>query len=219
MKVQPQGEQMDSQSLRAPITIHLEGPAVTRNRMPLRDLMLFSQQLQTAVDRIGRLLLGQSTSVQPGRKPSQIEQACTLEIVEIRGGSLTMVCDLPEERQDSLLEDLGEEEDLGEQALISFVQGIEAISSQHYSYMPKGYDKGVLLALRESGKLLDHGIERITFDLQTPKGHWGPAYTPETHARVVARIQAPVENRRTVEGRLLMGDFRETSFRCRLHPP
>ena len=204
---------MDAQGQRAPLIIHLEGPALTHHRMALRDLVLFSQQLQTAIDRIGRVLLGQNTSVRRGRKPAEIEKACTLEIVEVKGGSLTMVCDLPQEEQTSLLGNLGEE------ALISFVQGIEAIDSQPRPYMPKGYDKGVLLALREGGKLLDHGIGRITFDLRTPKGHWTPVYTPDTHSRLVAQIQEPVENKRTVEGRLLMGDFRETGFRCRLHPP
>jgi hypothetical protein len=37
--------------------------------------------------------------------------------------------------------------------------------------LPRGYDKGVLLALRMGGKLFDHGIETITFDLRTHKGH------------------------------------------------
>lgn len=203
---------MDSQGRRTPLTIHIEGPRLTRNRMALRDLILFAGQLQTAIDRIGRVLLGQNTSIRRGRKPAEIERACALEIVEVRGGSLTMTCDLPQEEQTSLIGHLGEE------ALTSFVQGIEAIDSQQRPYMPKGYDKGVLLALREGGKLLDHGIERITFDLRTPNGHWSPVYTPDTHTRIVAQIQEPVENKRTVEGRLLMGDFRETGFRCRLHP-
>lgn len=203
---------MDARERRTPLTIHLEGPALTRNRMALRDLILFAGQLQTAIDRIGRVLLGQDTSVRPGRKPAELERACALEIVEVKGGSLTMVCDLPQEEQTSLLGHLGEE------ALTSFVQGIEAIDSQQRPYMPKGYDKGVLLALREGGKLLDHGIGRITFDLRTPNGHWNPVYTPDTHTRLVAQIQEPVENKRTVEGRLLMGDFRETGLRCRLHP-
>ena len=204
---------MDAQGQRTPLIIRLEGPALTRHRMALRDFILFSQQLQTAIDRIGRVLLGQDTSVRRGRKPAEIEKACALEIAEVTGGSVTMLCDLPQEQQTSLLENLGEE------ALTSFVQGVKAIDSQQRPYMPKGYDKGVLLALREGGKLLDHGVSRITFDLRTPRGQWNSAYTPHTQARVVAQIQEPVENKRAIEGRLLMGDFRETSFRCRLHPP
>lgn len=31
--------------------------------------------------------------------------------------------------------------------------------------------------------------------------------------------QTHIRNRRTVEGRLLMGDFNETGYRCRIHPP
>jgi hypothetical protein len=85
--------------------------------------------------------------------------------------------------------------------------------------MPRGYDEGVLLALREGGKLLDHGIETITFELRTRKGRWVSRYTREVHTRIVSRIQGPIENRRTIEGRLLMGDFKEMAFRCRVHPP
>ena len=128
-----------------------------------------------------------------------------------------MICDLPVESQAELFEDVNE--DLGEEALTSFVEGIEAVGGEQPA-MPRGYDQGVLLALREGGKLFDRGIEMITFDLRTRKGHWISHYTREVHMRVVSRVQEPIENRqRTVEGRLVMGDFKESGFRCRVHPP
>jgi hypothetical protein len=202
-------------NLRAPLKIHLHGPAVRHHRIALQDFLLFARQLQTAVDRVARVIRGQGVSVQPGRKPSSIKGSCSLDILEIQGGSLTITCDLPVESQPELFEDLGEK------VLTCFVEGIEAVRGEQPA-MPRGYDKGVLLALCDVGKLFDRGIAIITFDLHTPKGHWISHYTKEVHMRVLSRVQEPIENRtmqRTVEGRLVMGDFKESGFRCRVHPP
>jgi hypothetical protein len=203
-------------NLRAPLKIRLEGPAVRHHRIALPDFVLFAQQVQTAVDRVARVLLGLGVSSQSGRKPSEIKRLCSLDIVEIRDGSLAVICDLPVQSQAELFENIAE--DLGEEALTFFVEGIEVVGGQQTT-MPRGYDKGVLLALREGGKLFDHGIETITFDLRTRKGHWISRYTREVHTRIVSRLQEPIENRRMVGGRLLMGDFKETGLRCRVHPP
>ncbi|MCL5960737.1 MAG: hypothetical protein M1358_15790 [Chloroflexi bacterium] len=197
--------------LRAPLTIYLEGPAVRRHRIALHDLVLFCRQLQTAMDRVGQVLLNESDSSRRGRKPAEVRGRCSLDLVEIRGGSLTLACDLPAQNQLSMFDDLGEK------ALTHLVQGIAAIGGADPA-LPKGYDKGVLLALREAGTLFDHGIEKISFDLRLSSGKWLTSYTHAIHSRVVARIQQPVENRRIIEGRLLMGDFKETNLRCRIDP-
>jgi hypothetical protein len=208
--------EQETPNLRAPLKIHLQGPVVRHHRLPLQDFVFFAQQVQTAVDRVARVLLGQGASTQTGRKPSEIKRSCSLDIIEVRDGSLAVICDLPVQSQVELFEDVSE--DLGEEALTSFVKGIEVVGGQQQA-VPRGYDQGVLLALREGGKLFDHGIETITFDLRTRKGRWVSRYTREVHTRIVSRIQEPIENRRTIEGRLLMGDFKETGLRCRVHPP
>ena len=202
----------DRSSHRKPLTVRFEGPAVREHRMALHDVVLFAGNLQKAVDRVARVLLGQSESVQAGRKPADIAKACSLDVVGVGAGSFTLTCDLPYDRQTDLLPDLGE------RALICLVEGIEAIG-KNGEVLPQGYDKGVLLALRESGKLLDHGVTRISYELATRKRRWRPSYTREVHDRLVARIQEPVHNRRSIEGRLLMGDFKASGLRCRVHPP
>ena len=93
---------------------------------------------------MARVIRGQGDSVQPGRKPSEIISSCSLDIVEIIGGSLTITCDLPVEHQPELFEDLGE------RALTYFVEGIKALHGEQPA-LPQGYDKGVLLALRDGG--------------------------------------------------------------------
>src|SRR5438128_1369719 len=95
--------------LRARMTIHLEGPAVSNHRIPLQDLVLFGQQWQTAVNRVARVLLGQASSAQAGRTPGEIEEACALDVVALYGGSVQLVCDLPQNKQLTFTEDLGEE--------------------------------------------------------------------------------------------------------------
>ena len=87
-------------------------------------------------------LWGQGVSIQPGRKPSEIKRSCSLDIVEGRDGSLTVICDLPVQSQAELFEDVSE--DLGEEALASFVKGIEVVGGQQPA-VPRGYDQGVLL--------------------------------------------------------------------------
>ena len=136
--------EQDTPNLRAPLKIHLQGPAVRHHRIPLQDFVLFAKQVQTAVDRVARVLLGQGISTQPGRKPSEIIRSCSLDLVEVRDGSVAVICDLPIQSQAELFEDVAE--DLGEEALTSFVEGIEGVGGQQLA-MPRGYDQGVLLAL------------------------------------------------------------------------
>jgi hypothetical protein len=197
--------------LRAPFKINFEGTAVQKKRMALPDLILFFQSIQSALERVALVLIGQEISTQPGRRPSEIKAECSLDIIEVKGGSFHILCDLPTKPQVKLYEDIGEK------ALICLVKGIEDIDTLETG-LPEGYDKGVLLSIREGGKLFQHGIEKISFDLKTRGRHLRPSLTPKKHDRIVSLIQGPIENRRTVEGRLLMGDFKETGYRCRIHP-
>ena len=87
--------EQDAPNLRAPLKIHLQGPAVRHHRLPLQDFVLFARQVQTAVDRVARVILGQGVSTQSGRKPSEIIRSCALDLVAVRDGSLTVICDLP----------------------------------------------------------------------------------------------------------------------------
>lgn len=177
------------------LRVHLEGTAVEQHRICLEDLVLLGRHLQAAVDRVGRILIGQSTSLRKGKRPEDVRALCSLQVAGLRGGgSITLECHLPPQVKPTLFGNLGE------QALTALVQGLDPLGGSEPD-LPRGYDTGVL-----------------TFDLDTSDGHVSAAYTPTTQARVVSRIQVPVVNRRTIEGRLLMGDFKETSYRCRLHP-
>ena len=116
---------MNDENLRMPLTIHLTGPAVSRHRLPLDQLTLFAEQLQFAVHRIGRVLSGEAVSLTRGPVPREVREACTLDLVAIRPGSLSLVCDLPlsslshASKQLRIFDDKG---DLGEQSLEALVR-------------------------------------------------------------------------------------------------
>lgn len=139
---------------------------------------------------------------------------------------LSIVCDLPIEIMPKTAEQLRlfdksaaeAKRELGERTLEAFVQGISIVGDET-SELPHGFDKGVLLALREGGKLFSLGLNSIDFELQCKSAKsLKSTYTPKVYERIIARIQEPVINKAIIEGLLLMGDFRDSSFACRIHP-
>jgi hypothetical protein len=201
--------------VRAPLVLHFEGPAFSRERLSARDLVSFISHLQTAVNRVASLQVGGSDSLVRGRKPSEIGAECTLDIVSVQGGgSVTVLCDLPPLNQQRL----PGYDDLGETAVRALVEGIGVITETPTS-VPAGYDKGVLLALREFGRVFESGSNKVSLDFKGPGQKVSRAYTRATYDHIVQRIRLPVKNRREVEGRLLMADFKESGLRCRIHPP
>lgn len=200
--------------LRLPLRVHFEGPAVDRQRLQLRELLTFGGHLQDALDRVARILQGDSDSVRPGRRPGDIERLCSLEVVSIEGGgSMTMTCDLPPLTQQLL----GGYSDIGEQALTTLISGLDKLDEPS-GPLPPGYDEGVLLALRDAGRTTDRGVSKVSLTLAVGKKPLSRAFTPETVRHIARRVQGPVQNQRVVDGRLLMADFRESGLRCRVHP-
>ena len=200
---------------REPLVIHFEGEAVARQRLALRDLILFGNHFQSALDRVARLLRGDPASAVPGRRPGDVERMSALEIVSLRGGgSVTIVCDVPP----SAVPPLPNLPDPAGEALRTLVVGLGTIAGEGDT-LPSGFDKGVLLSLREAGKVFDKGFSKITLSLPASPSRARVDWTRPAYLEMVRRIQAPVRNRRVLEGRLLMADFRESSLRCRVHPP
>jgi len=201
--------------LRTPLTLHFEGPAFARRRLSARDLVGFVSHLQTAVDRVALMLQGEDGSVLRGRRPAEIENECALDVVSLAGGgSVTVVCDLPAVSQQRL----PGYADIGQVALETLVGGLDELGSDVHS-LPRGFDKGVLLSLRELGKPFEKGEGKLSIELRVGRRRISREFTRRTYDHIVKRIQQPVKNRREVEGRLLMADFKETALRCRVHPP
>lgn len=195
-----------------PLRVRLRGPGVPEGRILLSDLVKFGRQLQTAVDRVARVLSAEAVSARPGRRPEHIRSACALEVVAIEPGSFELGLDF--RRDQTALPGM----DMGETALEKLVAGIHGVAADEKA-LPAGYDEGVLAAWREAGAVFVHGVDAIEFHLRTSTARIDAAYDSGVHRRVVERIQGPAHNRRTLEGRLLMADFQEARFKCRVHPP
>lgn len=197
--------------MRAPIlTLRITGPATKGGRMRLSALLQLGKHIQAAVERVGRVLVGQMDSRRAGRKPQEIVQECSLEIVALGSGSFEITLDLPRTKLEPM--------DLGVAAVEHLFEGVETIQTDGDT-LPAGFDAGVLHSLRDIGEMLGENIEQIEAKTRTQRLRREFSLDRRLHQRILARLQSPVSNQRTIEGRLLMADFRHDGERCRLHPP
>lgn len=189
------------------LTIRTHGPAVERGRIIADDLALLLRATQAAVERIALVLLGDQ-GLRRGRRPAEVERITRLEVVGIGRGSVVLQLDL---RRDQLaLPDM----DLGERALQAFAGGVAWLEAREE--VPPEWDAGALMALRELGTLFRRGIEHV--EVVASSGGAG-RFSDHSLARIGRLVTQTVTNVRTVEGRLLMADFKESGQRCRVHPP
>ena len=97
---------------------------------------------------------------------------------------------------------------------LSGLKNIQEIESE----LPPGFDSGVLLAWRDLGILFDSGITEMNFQLNHRPVPVTINYSERGYKRIQERIQGPQIHMRTIEGRLLMADFKKHGTRCRIHP-
>jgi hypothetical protein len=192
------------------LVLRATGPATEGGRLPLAELLRIGRNVQTAVERVARVLVGQADSRRPGRKPQQIADDCALEVVALDRGSFVIALDLPRTKFEAM--------DLGVEAVEALLEGWEQVGRNGRA-LPRGYDAGVLHSLRNLGGALGQGIDEIQVSSRTRGEHRQFRFDQELRERVVRRIREPVTNERTVEGRLLMADFRHDGEKCRIHPP
>lgn len=194
-----------------PLRILFRGPGVSHGRVALADLAKVGRQLQISVERVA-LVLSRGARNQASRSPKQMREDCALDVVAFASGSFDLGLDFRHD-QSSLLGT-----GTGEVALEKLIAGIAEVASSRET-LPVGYDEGVLDAWRKAGAVLNRGIETIHFALRVPQKQIDAAYDAQVHRRVVQRIRPPAHNQRTVEGRLMVTDFRKSHLTCRLYPP
>jgi len=192
------------------LVLRAKGPATEGGRLPLADLMKIGRNVQLAVERVARVLVGQADSRRPGRKPQEIARECALEVVALNRGSFEIALDLPRRKFEGM--------DLGIEAVERLLEGWNRLDGDG-GVLPPGYDIGVLHSLRDLGQVLGPGIEEIVAQSRTQRLRRTFAFDEDVRLRVARQISAPVTGQRTVEGRLLMADFRHDGEKCRIHPP
>jgi hypothetical protein len=107
--------------------------------------------------------------------------------------------------------------DFGAEAMEKCFGGLERAIQKDVS-MPPGYDPGVLLAWKDAGRLFDSGVSHIEITLNHRAEPLHVRYDARRRDLIRARILGAERHLRTIEGRLLMADFKEYGTRCRIHP-
>lgn len=195
------------------LSVRFEGEAVGAAKIPVDHLMVFLDNITKALRRTGRLLTGDSASVHRGRQPVGVKDEVALDLVLLTEGSPAAVLGFERRQAARALPGM----DVGQEILEKSLGGLTAAQGPSDA-MPAGYDAGVLMAWRDAGMLFSKGISRIEFTLQERAAPLKVEFTPAGHERIQQRIKGPETNIRTIEGRLMMADFKEHGTRCRVHP-
>jgi len=195
------------------LKIRFDGEAVGPGRIPVTHLLSFLANMNKALQRTGRVLAGEAESLRRGPQPRSIKEEIALDLVLLTHGSPAAVLGFDRRRTDAALLGMDMGLDILEKALV----GLTAVQAAD-DILPPGYDTGVLMAWRDAGTLFSKGITSINFTLNHRETPLTTNLSPEGFARIQQRIKGPQTNIRTIEGRLLMADFKEHGTRCRVHP-
>jgi len=195
------------------LTIRFEGPEVRPGRMRLDDFIQATREFSACAKRVA-MVLQQSPSTAKGRRPEELVEAVSLDIIGFTPGSPAAIAQFERSENQLGLEGL----DFGEQTYRALIEGMEIATGSGDS-LPPGFDLGVLMKLRDIGKLFSRGVNRMEFTLNHHTLPVKVSFDSEKCDRIRQRIEQPETQRQSIEGRLLMADFKETGRLLRVHPP
>jgi hypothetical protein len=194
---------------KAILKVKFDGPAIHDGRILYDDLSVFVSNVSLAIDRILNIIQT-GASIKKGRPFKATQLLSALEIVSIRRGSFQLSLDLRREEQ------LFPGWDMGERAVDILVRGLQAI--QKDGQLPEEYDAGVMIALRDAGRIMDRGVESVSLNSSTPLGNIRAKYTSPTRESIISHLHRLEYGFGAVEGRLLMLDAEEGKLICRIRP-
>lgn len=201
------------------LKIRFEGKAVGSGTIPVPHLLRFLSGMDKALQRTGRVLQGGTKSVRQGQPSKSAKQNVDLDLVLLTHGSPSVVLGFERgQSTDGFLPGMNPGLVLWEKA-IDGLATVQEIALEEP--LPEGCDNGVLKAWCEVGTLFHRGITKIEFILRRQVAPISTVFTPKGFRRIQAHIQGHLTNMRTIEGRLLMADFKERKTRktcCRVHP-
>lgn len=171
------------------LKIQIEGPQVGNARLSASTFIEIIKRTQQALQRVAQVLYGEESTGQ-GRKKKEIEGSCELFLVGWQRGSAIAEMEIgePPEQLDLL-------ESIGRASLNAFVDGVGVIRNfeDPPSTLPPGFDTGVLQACDALGKVLDHGIDKISFLAQDKEASEAVIYDPTTREHVRALLHKPAD--------------------------
>ncbi|MEK6705068.1 MAG: hypothetical protein AABZ06_04720 [Bdellovibrionota bacterium] len=194
-------------------SVRVEGPQVGEGRMRLADFLVLVSEITNAVERVGIVLSNTGLSTRRGARPKDLKKALSLDLVGFTQGSPAVVASFERTDPQMLIEDV----DLGNQIYASWLEGLREVSGEKEE-LPTGYDVGVLLKMRDVGNLFSRGITQIEFSLNHRHKPVTFKYTEKAVGQIRNRIAKPESTKYSIEGRLVMVDFKETAPKFRIHP-
>lgn len=194
-------------------TISLSGKLIGPGRVPVSLLMRLLHEFNKALHRTGMVLLGEAESIKRGPRQRSIRDEIALDLVLLTHGSPETVLGFERSPGQQSFDGI----DFGIQIIEKSLIGLDKIQGTE-ERLPVGFDAGTLLAWRDVGVLFEQGVDKISFLLNHRPQRLSTVYSEPGYRRVQERIKGPQTNIRTIEGRLLMADFKEHGTRCRVHP-
>lgn len=194
------------------LSVRLSGPGVRRGRITLRQLVAFADAFQRGVDRTARFQVGEGGGRKPGPMPKEIQEATSLSLAGLREGSAVLVIERSTEQMP--LDGM----DLGEAALERFLAELDALRAGQLD-PPDALSFEILQSWKELGGVFKTGIETAEFELNTRRVSKAFRLDRDLADQITRRFESPLANPTVIEGRLLMGDFKEGGPRCRIHRP
>lgn len=195
------------------LIVTLEGETVRSGRIPISHLLEFLSGFQKVLYRTGQVLLTEGHSTRKGAKQKKLKQLTELDLVEVTHGSPSTLLRFERRAELSLFPEEHHTLRIFEAAL----RGVGEVQRPG-DVLPHGFDRGVLLAWRDVGRLFLKQVNSIAFELNHRPQPLRVQYTPQGFQVIQQRIQGPQTRLTTIEGRLLMADFKEEGMRLRVHP-
>ncbi len=194
-----------------PLVVKVTGPQIHTGRMPIPELLILCQHVQSAVERQAEALEGRRT-LRPGPTIQKVVAECTLELVSLGKGSAVLGFepandqrDLPHVRTRAL------------EAIGGVVDSIDALGKGR----DREIDPGVLDSLKGLGDVLK-GRRVKTLQLSAAvagqRKRLRATFNANVYKKVEKRLRPPTTRPVSVDGVLEMADFKPGDHKCRLHP-
>jgi hypothetical protein len=153
------------------LKIRFDGKAVGAGTIPVSHLLDFLSNMKKVLQRIGRVLQGDAESIRRGQPPRNIKEEVELDLVLLTHGSPAVVLGFERRQAARSFPEM----DFGLEVLKKALGGLAAIQEDApEGTLPAGYDTGVLMAWRDTGKLFSQDVTKIEFTLRQQAALYRP---------------------------------------------
>ncbi len=198
------------------LEVRFDGSAIGPGKIPVSHLTIFLNNLNKVIERTWLVLYHDSNSTQLGSVPQNTKKQLELSLVSLTHGSPAAVLGFTNTYQS---EAISAAESPTSKILEKALNGLHEVQTDKVVNQPlSDYGTKVLEALSDTGNLFNKGIDKIGFTLNQKEKPIECVLTDRCIVRIKKLLEKPGTSVQTVEGRLLMADFKDQGTRCRIHP-